>query len=134
MIHATPESIVGQMIRNGHHKHGTLETLPADRHCETCGATTDSPEARNVCRGAEYVHVEVLNREIKMVVDNFGQVKSGRKLSKKVAKLYSKEMRKVTEEKASALYKSFEEHIKPRPTWMPERLWRWVGSKFIEGL
>lgn len=134
MIHATPESIVGQMIRNGHHKHGTLETLPADRHCEQCGASTESPEALQVCKAATFVHVSVLNREIQLVVNNFGQVKSGKKLSKKVAKLYSKEMRKVTEEKANELYKSFEEHIKPRPTWMPERLWRWVGSKFIEGL
>lgn len=134
MTHAHPDSIVGVMIKNGHHKHGTLDTLPADRHCETCGAETESPEARNICRGAEYVHIDVLNREIKLVVDNFGQVKSGKKLSKKVAKLYAKEMRKVTEEKADELYKSFEEHIKPRPTWMPEGLWRWIGSKFIEGL
>lgn len=134
MIHATPESIVGQMIRNGHHKHGTLETLPEDRHCETCGATTDSPEARTVCRGAEYVHVEVLNREIKLVVNEFGSVKSGKKLSKKVAKLYGKEMRNFAREKTDEIYKSFEEHIKPRPNWMPEKLWHWIGSKFIEGL
>lgn len=133
-MHAHPDSIVGVMIKNGHHRHGTLDTLPADRHCETCGATPESPEARLVCKGAEYVHVEILNREIKLVVNEFGSVKSGKKLSKKVAKLYGKEMAKYAKEKTDELYKSFEEHIKPRPKWMPERVWRWIGSKFIEGL
>lgn len=134
MIHATPDSIVGQMIQNGHHKHGTIETLPADRHCEACGARTESEEALMVCPKAEYVSVGVLNREIKLVVNTFGKVKSGKKLQRKVSKLYGKEMRKVVEQRADALYKSFEEHIKPRPNWMPERLWRWIGSKFIEGI
>jgi hypothetical protein len=87
-----------------------------------------------VCPKAEYVHVKVMNREIKLVVDNFGQVKSGKKLAKKVAKLYMKEMRKVTEERADQLYKDFNEHIKPKPKWMPAKLWRWIGGKFIEGL
>lgn len=134
MIHASPESIVGQMIKNGHHRHGTKETLPGDRHCETCGALPESEEAKMVCRGAEFVHVEVLNREINLVVTTFGKVKSGKKLQRKVGQLYRREMRTAVQEKTDALYKSFEEHIKPRPTWMPERLWRWIGSKFIEGI
>jgi len=134
MIHAMPDSIVGQMIQNGHHRHGTLDTLPADRTCEQCGAKPDSPEARLVCRNAEYVSTGVMAREIKLIVDNFGKVKSGKKLQRKVAQLYGKEMRKFAQEKTEELYKSFEEHIKPRPTWMPERLWRWIGSKFIEGI
>lgn len=134
MIHAHEQSIVGVMIKNGHHKHGTLETLPEDRHCEACGATTDSPQAKLVCPKAEYVHTDVMTREIQLVVNSFGNIKSGKKLSKKVAKLYGKEMRQFAKEKTDEIYKSFEEHIKPRPKWMPERLWHWIGSKFIEGL
>ena len=73
---AHPDSIVGVMIQNGHHRHGTLDTLPADRHCEACGATTESDQARMICPKAEYVSVGVLNREIKLVVNTFGKVKS----------------------------------------------------------
>lgn len=134
MKHAHEDSVVGVMIKNGHHQHGTIETLPMDRHCEACGAGPDSPEAKLVCKAATYVHVSVMSREINLIVNSFGKVKSGKKLAKKVAQLYGKEMRNFAREKTDALYKSFEEHIKPRPKWMPERLWRWIGSKFVEGL
>jgi len=133
MMHAMPDSIVGKMFKYGHFQHGTIEQLPDDRMCE-CGAWPETEEANKICPKATYVSREVMNREINALVKTFGHGTSGRKLSKKVNKLYKREMQSVVERKADELYKDFEEHIKPCPKWIPKGWWRAWGSIFIEGL
>lgn len=119
--------------RNGHEEDGTRDT-EGRLVCTKCGIPCSTEQANIVCPKADYVHIEVMNREIQLIVNEFGKVKSGKRLAKKVSKLYGKEMKKAAKEKTDELYKSFEEHIKPRPKWMPVWLWRWIGGKFVEGL
>lgn len=102
--------------------------------CVKCGVAMSTPEADIVCTKAEYIHVSVHTREIQLLISQFGNTKSGKKISKKVNKLYKHEMEKFAQEATDQLYKDFQEHIKPRPKWMPEKLWRWIGGMFIEGL
>ena len=123
-----------KFLRAGHTIGPSIRDEQGRIVCDRCGVAMSTDEADLVCPKADYVHVAVMNREIKLIMDNFGGIKSGKKIQKKVAKLYQKEMSKFAQEKTEELYKSFEEHIKPRPKWMPEKVWRWIGSKFIEGL
>jgi len=49
-------------------------------------------------------------------------------MSQKQEKKRRRELRNAINEK----FKKFEEHLKPRPRFMPEWIWVWIIKRFIE--
>lgn len=123
---AHPESAVGIMLKNGHHRnllHYGTQTIPADRHCEGCGAMPGSQEADMLCPAAEMVHVEVLHRETERVMNSL----AGPKAAKKVRRMFRRSVERETSRAVDHRLEELEKLIKDRPAYIPE--WLWIRIK-----
>jgi len=54
----------------------------------------------------------------------FNEITSGRKVAKKLRQQYSRSIRALSTARVDGLYKTFEEHIRPKPRWIPGPAWR----------
>ena len=125
----SPNSYVGQMIMYGHHKGGMVETLPADRSCEACGAQPGSYEAGKLCIAAEMIHVSVMRREVDTLMSEFGGIKSGKKIRRKITQMYGRDTKRLTEQTVDARLKDFNEKlIRPKPKYCPTWVWKTLRS------
>lgn len=116
----------GPMAYYGHSPKG--ET--SEDHCEKCGAAPDTLEARTICPSADYIHIAVLEEEIGKLM-SMGNIKSPNKIKKKIEQLYARQIRKNAELSAKRTARSFEDHLKPKPRWMPTWLYRKVMRVFL---
>ena len=129
----------GPMEWYGHSKPNALqlnkdtpkgEDLKSADYCEKCNAKPDTAEAQTICPMAEYVHISVLADEISKIM-SMGNLKSGAKIAKKVQQTYARQIRRNAEISANRTARSFEDHLKPKPRWMPVWLYRKVMSVFL---
>jgi len=129
---AHPDSPVGRMIKHGHHGSIFLykgkEDIPSDRKCKDCGATSGSYEAGKVCPGAEMIHIDVFRREVNVLVEQFGNTKSGKKIKKKVNRMYKRDVRRMTRMEVDERLKRMNDLVKDKPKHMPEWLWRRIKN------
>lgn len=51
-------------------------------------------------------------------------VKSGRKIAKKMRQTYQRELNSLARDRVDNLYKTFEEHIRPKPKFIPVFIWK----------
>lgn len=51
-------------------------------------------------------------------------LESGRKVSKKLRKMYKKDLNKLAKERVDGMYHTFEEHIRVKPRWVPGQVWK----------
>lgn len=119
---AHPTSIVGIMLKHGHHSkllHYGTQTIPADRHCESCGATTESEEAQRLCPAAEMIHIDVHREETNVIVE---QLAGGSSL-KKVRRMFKRSIERETSRAVDQRLEQLEKLIKERPAYIPEWLW-----------
>lgn len=56
----------------------------------------------------------------------FGNIKSGKKLAKKLRQAYGRELHDAAQDRTKKLYKTFEEHIRPQPRFVPTFAWRLI--------
>lgn len=65
---------------------------------------------------------EELKQEIKS--QGFEGVTSGKKMAKKLRQIYQRDLNALAAKRTDALYKTFEEHIRPKPWWVPGAVWK----------
>jgi len=111
--------------------HSNGETKPADGHCEKCGALPESNGASEICPKAEFVHISVLEDQVARMAD-IASSKSGQKIQKKIQQYFGRQMRRNAEISAKQMMRSFEDHLKPKPKWLPAFLYRKIMRVFIE--
>lgn len=117
------------MIRNGH-KPSTLGSLPTNLQwrCEKCFALEKTPVAHQICPKAEMVHISVLRSEVEAIGRQFGGSTSTKKIAKKVKQVYGRNIRLMAKEKVDGTFKDFEEHIRPKPRYIPEKIWKVIQN------
>jgi hypothetical protein len=54
----------------------------------------------------------------------FDGITSGRKVAKKLRQYYGRSLEEQANERVNGMYKTFEEHIRPKPKWIPAIVWR----------
>lgn len=65
---------------------------------------------------------QALKEEIRS--QGFVGVTSGKKMAKKLRQIYQRDLHKLADKRTDALYKTFEEHIRPKPWWVPGAVWK----------
>lgn len=63
-----------------------------------------------------------LKNEIK--TQGFDGVTSGKKMAKKLRQIYKRELDDLAADRTDKLFKTFEEHIRPKPQWIPAPVWK----------
>lgn len=116
-------SDVGIMIANGHHAqllhYGGDYTLPADRHCEGCGAKCGSDDARQICPMAEMIHVDVMRAQQAAALGEYS--------TKKITRGFRRSIEKATRYAVDQRLKELDRLVKDRPKYIPE--WAWIRIK-----
>ena len=116
---ANESSDVGRMIANGHHRqvlhYGESYQLPADRHCDSCGATCGSAEALQICPFAEMVHVEVMRAQQSAVLGEYS--------TKKITRGFRRSIEKATKFAVDQRLKELDRLVKEKPRYCPQ--WTW---------
>jgi hypothetical protein len=57
-------------------------------------------------------------------MEGFENIKSNKKIAKKAKQMYRREVRDIAKKQVDGLYKTFEEHVRPKPRYVPEWIWR----------
>lgn len=99
--------------------------------CRNCEAVENTDKAVEICPKAQFIHISVLEDQVGRMV-NVTSSKSGKKISKKIQQQFGRQMRRNAEISAKQMMKSFEEHLKPKPKWLPAFLYRKIMRVFIE--
>lgn len=115
---------------NGHTEDGTRDK-DGGLVCSKCSAVCGTQSGSGICPKAEFVHISILEAEVAKMVD-VASSKSGQKIQKKIQQHFGRQMRRNAEISAKQMMKSFEEHLKPKPKWMPAFLYRKIMRVFIE--
>lgn len=100
--------------------------------CKNCPAIVGEDSARTVCPKAEMIHVSVMRREINMLLENFGDIKSGKKIKKKVTQMFKRDIRRLTEQEVEERVKALNEAFKPKPKWLPHFIWSGMKSALLK--
>lgn len=95
-----------------------------------CGVVRGSHTVTDICPYAEYIHISVLESEIGKLLE-MGKLKSGKKIQRKIGQFYGRQIRKNTEISVNKMARSFEDHLKPKPKWLPTWMYRKVMKIFI---
>lgn len=122
---AAASSIVGTMLANGHHSkllHYGAQTIPADRHCEGCGATIESEAAQRLCPAAEMIHIDI-HREL--MAEQLAALAGGNTL-KKVRRMYKRSVERETSRAVDKRLEELEGLMKEKPQYCPQWLWDWI--------
>lgn len=112
--------------------HGHIsEKYDWDTTCKRCGVEID--EGYGICPQAETIHMSTHRKEIARLMNNFGGVKSGKKITKKINQIYGKSLRELTEKQVDDRLKNFNENlIKPKPKYIPRKVWNWLKAIILE--
>ncbi len=105
---------------------------PGERHakCSKCGAVENECAATELCPYAEYVHISVLQSEVRKMAD-IGKGKSGKKIGEKIRQYYQREFNKNSQLEAQQIFKTFEEHLKPKPAFIPKVVFKLIQKMVI---
>lgn len=110
------------MLANGHHSkllyYGT-QTIPADRHCEGCGAMPESEAAQRLCPAAEMIHIDI-HREL--MADQLDAL-AGPKASKKVRRMFRRSVERETSRAVDHRLAELDALMKEKPRFCPQWLW-----------
>jgi len=97
-----------------------------------CGAAMGTESARHICPRAQIIGIEVHREEVNTIVSNFGNVKSGAKIRRKVNQIYGRQLedmgkeakRELDMEVARRLAHFNENLVRKKPYWVPSFVWR----------
>lgn len=120
-----------RLNRYGHEMDGRAPLEPGDdpedgRYalCTKCGARENTDASVQVCPRATFVAKSVMDAAINSMAESLGATTGSGKVAKKVRKMYAKNVEKLAQQRTDSLYKTFEEHIRPKPTWIPTAAWK----------
>lgn len=100
--------------------------------CRNCYCRSDAPQASKICPKATMIHVEVMRREVALLMDTFGNGTSGKKIRRKVNQIYKRGLKQKIQEEADQRLKALNELVKPRPKWIHPRIWSWIQGIVFE--
>ena len=95
--------------------------------CQKCGAWEGTDAAISICPKAEFIHVTVHQRESNAIIDSFNNTSSGKKIRKKVGKLYNTQLHRI------AILR-IDEYTKNKPRWMPKFIWTGIVKMVTKDL
>lgn len=96
--------------------------------CQKCPAVAGTYEAGKVCPQAEMIHISVMRKEVNTLMTEFGGIKSGKKIRKKVSQMYKRDVKRLTRMEVDERLKALNDMVRPKPKWMPARAWRWLQA------
>lgn len=70
--------------------------------------------------------------EEEVEANGFGNIKSGKKLARKLRQTYQRELRDAAQDRTDRLYKTFEDHIRPKPFLIPGPVWRVIQRVVLQ--
>lgn len=128
------EPYITEFINHGHKpdEHWQNRTEDGFLECQNCTAICGDESARQVCPKAEMIHVSVMRREINMLLENFAEIKSGKKIKKKVTQMFKRDIRRLTEMEVEERVKALNEAFKPKPKWLPHFIWSGMKSALLK--
>lgn len=128
------EAYITQFINHGHVPDPTGNDRNEDGYlkCQKCPAVVASYEGGKLCPFAETIHISVHRREISTILDSFGGMKSGKKITKKVKQMYSRDIRRLTEQAVDERLQAFNDIVKPKPKWVPAIVWKWMRNAILK--
>lgn len=99
--------------------------------CTGCNAAMGTPAAHTICPKAQVIGIEVHREEVNTLVSNFGSIKGGAKIRKKVNQIYGRQMRtmgsqakkELDQEVARRLAHFNENLVRQKPWYIPSFLW-----------
>lgn len=108
--------------------------------CNRCDASMNTEAGQRMCPKAQYIHIDVHRSEIQMLVNTFGNTKSGAKIRKKVNQLYGRQLedmgrhakKELDQEVARRLAYFNENLVRSKPFWVPTPVWRWLQDIVLE--
>ena len=98
----------------------------------SCGAAMGTDRAATICPKAQVIGIDVHREEVNTLVSNFGNVKSGAKIRKKVNQIYGRQLediqrqakRELDQEVARRLAHFNENLVRKKPRLVPSFIWR----------
>lgn len=111
---------ITQLIHYGH--------TPKENNCMHCGAKAGSYEAGKVCPNAEMIHISIMRKEINTLMTEFGGLKSGKKIQKKVSQMYKRDVKRLTKMEVDERLKAFNDIVRKKPKYFPRFLWNWIRN------
>lgn len=118
------------MMAFGHHSkllHYGTQTIPGDRHCESCGATTESEAALRLCPGAEMIHIDI-HREL--MAEQLNAL-AGPKAAKKVRRMFKRSVERETHRVVDERLQRLNAAIRPKPKYVPTWAWELMKSMVL---
>ena len=127
------EAYITQFINHGHTPDPTGNDRNKDGYlkCKNCPAVVNSYEAGKICPQAQLIHISVHRREVMAMLDNFGGIKSGKKITKKVRQMYSRDIRRLTTQAVDERLEGLNEIVKKKPKYMPAFVWKWIRNAVL---
>lgn len=128
--------VSGSLYKDGHVLFGNDEETRRDSQeriqCNRCDAAMNTEAGQRMCPKAQYIHIDVHRSEIQMLVNTFGNTKSGSKIRKKVNQLYGRQLedmgrnakKEMDQEVARRLAYFNENLVRHKPFWVPTFVWR----------